>query len=122
MSEIILVGAGGFIGTVLRYLMYRLPFKTESGFPFPTLVINIIGAFMIGFITAEALKFGGGNTKLMLFLRTGICGGFTTFSTFSLEAAELFRGGETAAGLIYISVSIMGCLAAIWIAQSLVCE
>ena len=120
MLNCLVVGVGGFLGAVLRYLLCLLPLKAGNGFPFATLAVNILGAFLIGFITAESVKLGGGNEKTLLFLRTGLCGGFTTFSTFSLEVSELFRGGSPLVGIAYIAASVLGCLAAIAIAQSLV--
>lgn len=83
MTACIYVGIGGFIGSVLRYLFGLIPLKTTHGFPLLTLSINILGAFLIGFISTIALK-ESMNPHLVLLLKTGLCGGFTTFSTFRI--------------------------------------
>jgi CrcB protein len=77
MTACIYVGIGGFIGSVLRYLIGLIPLKTTHGFPLLTLSINILGAFLIGFISIIALK-KSMNPHLVLLLKTGLCGGFTT--------------------------------------------
>ena len=79
------VGAGGALGAVARYLVGLVPLLHRGAFPLPTLLINLVGAVAIGLVAAA-----GGRTALsptaLLFLQVGLCGGFTTFSTFSLEA------------------------------------
>ena len=86
MSGIICVGLGGALGAVLRYGISLLPYKGE--FPVLTLVTNVLGAFVIGCIAGMAAR-KDLPADLVLFLKTGVCGGFTTFSTFSLEAYTL---------------------------------
>lgn len=106
------VGAGGFIGSVLRYLIGLIPVKETLVFPIKTFAINLTGAFLIGIITAAALKHAAISPKLILFLKVGICGGFTTFSTFALESLDLIKGGHLSAALVYISLSaVLGVLA-----------
>ena len=88
MLECLAVGLGGFIGSVCRYLVGKIPLKNPA---------------------AKNIHI---NDKLMLFLKVGICGGFTTFSTFSLEAAELMKSGAIPAALLYIVLSaVLGILA-----------
>ena len=106
------VGAGGAIGAVSRYLLGLLPIKMQSGFPFTTLIINIIGAFCIGMIAAAVEKNTELNAKLILFLKVGICGGFTTFSTFSLEALGLLQNGKYGVGILYMVLSVILCILA----------
>jgi CrcB protein len=117
MLDCIYVGAGGFIGSVCRYLLGRIPLKT--GFPKMTLLINIMGAFILGFITAAASKDGRIDEHALLFLRVGLCGGFTTFSTFSLESANMIRSGAHFLAFIYVLLSTILCVAAIFGAQAL---
>ena len=106
------VGAGGFIGSVLRYLTGLIPVRETLVFPVKTFAINLIGAFLIGIITAAALKHAAISPKLVLFFKAGVCGGFTTFSTFALESLDLIKGGHLAAALAYISLSaVLGVLA-----------
>ena len=108
--ELILVGAGGAAGAVLRYLISLMPYR--GTFPVLTLVTNFIGALLIGFIagTSERGGLGGGA---VLFLKTGLCGGFTTFSTFSLESYNLMKQGRHEAALIYMILSAGLCLAGV---------
>lgn len=87
MLNCLAVGAGGFVGAVLRYLVSMIPLDKTGAFPVNTLLINILGAFAIGAITALGAKTAGLDPRLTLLLKTGICGGFTTFSTFALETA-----------------------------------
>lgn len=106
MAACIYVGMGGFIGSVLRYLVSLIPLKTTHGFPLLTLFINILGAFLIGFISTIALK-KSMNPHLVLLLKTGLCRGFTTFSTFALESITLHKNGNTTLAMIYIVLSIV---------------
>ena len=106
------VGIGGLIGSVLRYLVGLIPLKTTHGFPLLTLLINIFGAFLIGFISTIALK-KSMNPHLVLLLKTGLCGGFTTFSTFALESITLHKNGNTTFAVIYIVLSIILGLSAV---------
>jgi CrcB protein len=109
LRNILCVAAGGAIGAVLRYLISIIPFRTV--FPFQTFTVNITGALIIGFITAFAVLYADSTTgrvpvRLLLLLKTGICGGFTTFSTFSLETVSLFEKGHTGTGSLYIAASL----------------
>ncbi len=107
MIDCLFVGLGGFIGAVARYLISLIPIKNTNPFPINTLIINIIGAFAIGFIAYAASKNQSIDSRLLLFLKVGICGGFTTFSTFSLETAELIKNGSTGLALAYILISVL---------------
>lgn len=107
MLNCLLVGLGGFIGAVLRYLISLMPIKNPESFPVNTFIINIVGAFAIGCIAFAVSKNENIDPKLLLFLKVGVCGGFTTFSTFSLETAELIKGGSVVTAIIYIIASIV---------------
>ncbi len=114
MLDCIAVGIGGFLGSVGRYLIGKIPMKNPTLFPITTLLINIAGSFLIGCIMAIAAKNSNINPRLILFLKVGICGGFTTFSTFSLETSELINSGEILTALIYVIASVgFGLLAVI---------
>ena len=104
MFNCLVVGAGGFLGSVARYLMGLIPV--------PTIGINIIGAFLIGVISAYALRDIQFDPRLLLFLRVGICGGFTPFSTFSLDAVEMLRNGAYLPAVLYMILSVVLCLVA----------
>ena len=116
----IVVSAGGAVGTVCRYLVGLLPIRHESGFPLITLGINVVGAFLIGLIAAAAGKYAGLDPRLLLFLKVGICGGFTTFSTFSLESVNLLQNGQVLVSLSYMALSVLLCVGAVIGAQLLV--
>lgn len=114
MLECIAVGAGGFIGAVCRYLIGQIPLAENCPFPLKTFFINILGSFVIGIITAYALKNHSLNPRTVLFLKAGICGGFTTFSSFALETGGLLKNGDIGIGLLYAVLSVtVGVLAAV---------
>ncbi len=116
----LLVGAGGMIGSVGRYLFGLLPIKMYHSFPIHTLLINIIGAFMIGLIVALAEKNSNTSPQLLLFLKVGVCGGFTTFSTFSWEAMDLLQGGKFTVALVYMVLSVVLCVSAVAITSIII--
>lgn len=120
MWNCILVGIGGFIGTVCRYLIGLLPIKTDSGFPVKTFAINIIGAFVLGLIAALAAKNKAVDSRVVLMLRVGVCGGFTTFSTFAYETTDLMQNGSVGVALCYVIASVVLGILAIYSAQLLV--
>lgn len=120
MLNCLMVGIGGFIGTVCRYLIGLLPVETSSGFPVKTLIINIVGSFFIGLITALAVKNKGLNEQIMLMLKVGVCGGFTTFSTFAYESTDLMKSGYVPIALAYVCTSIILGVLAVFAAQMLV--
>ena len=114
------VGAGGFIGSVFRYLVGMIPFLNKSDIPFQTLAVNVIGAVMIGMIVQAAESYGNLNRPWLLFLKVGICGGFTTFSTFSLEALGLLQSGRELMFGIYMAASLMLCIGGVFAGKLLV--
>lgn len=107
MQGIIYVAMGGALGASARYMISLLPSKTV--FPIWTLLTNVIGAFLIGFIVG-ILSNGTQNERATLFWKTGVCGGFTTFSTFSLEALGLWEQGRIGMGSMYILFSVGLCM------------
>lgn len=116
MIEIISVGLGGFVGAVLRYLVGLIPIS-EHGFPVKTLIINILGCFAIGVISAAGAKL---SPNMTLFLKTGICGGFTTFSTFALETSGLINHQSTFSAVVYMTLSLILGVLAVAVAQNIV--
>lgn len=108
-----LVAAGGGIGTMLRYAVYLL-FRINN-FPLATLLINIAGSFIIGLIMAFSLKSTDSLPDASrLFLVTGLCGGFTTFSAFSYENLQLMQSGKYNLAFLYILLSVVFGLLAAW--------
>ena len=93
MMNCLAVGLGGFAGAVLRYLIGLIPTGETMIFPVKTFCINVIGCIVIGAITVLAAKLSV-PPRMILFLKVGVCGGFTTFSTFALESSDLIRDGH----------------------------
>ena len=114
MIQILSVGTGGFVGAVLRFLMGKLPLKEMTIFPVNTLLINVIGAFVIGIVVAAGDRYATADSNLVLFLKVGLCGGFTTFSTFSLESFALIQAGHYLVFVATVS-SVVLCLLAVWL-------
>ena len=106
MIDCIVVGIGGFIGAVCRYLIGLILIKEGCIFPIRTFMINILGSFIIGIIAALAVKNNSLNPKIILFLKVGICGGFTTFSSFALETSDLMKSGKVSVAVLYAVLSI----------------
>ena len=102
------VALGGALGAMARYAVSLLPVK--AGFPVLTLITNILGAILIGFVVGVASDHEGISEHTVLFWKTGVCGGFTTFSTFSLEAYNLLEQKRYAAGGGYVLLSCVGCI------------
>ena len=120
MIECIIVGAGGFVGAVCRYLIGMIPLKEGCAFPIKTLMINIVGSFMIGIVVALASETDFLNPRIVLFLKVGICGGFTTFSSFTLESADLIKSGKMQLAVIYTILSIILGVLAVFAGQGIV--
>lgn len=112
MLNVLAVGAGGFIGAVGRYGLGLIP--VWEGLPLMTLLINFAGSVLIGAVVEAAeLAQGGLPREAVLFLKVGLCGGFTTFSTFSLETLELIESGQWAAAGAYALASVALCVAGV---------
>ena len=105
IKNLLLVGLGGSIGSMLRYASSL--FVNSKAFPYATLSVNIIGSFIIGLVFAMSIKEPNLSNNWKLFLATGICGGFTTFSAFSLENMGLLQSGRIGIALTYIILSIV---------------
>ena len=116
LSRCLWVALGGGLGAVGRYLLSLAPFP--AGFPVATLLTNFLGAVLIGAVTALAGRSSMSPTAA-LFLRTGVCGGFTTFSTFSLEAVGLLEAGRWVAGGAYLAASVALCLVGVILGRTL---
>ena len=107
MKIILLIGAGSFIGGVCRYLLtHYIQAKSVTPFPLATLAVNIIGCFLIGAVFALIAK-GNIPGEWRLFLTTGILGGFTTFSAFSLETVYMLQTDQYMQALLYIGASLL---------------
>ena len=119
MISCLFVAIGGAVGAVARYLVGLLPVSPQNGFPVKTLAINVSGAFLIGIIAAAAEKHSV-NPNLVLLLKVGVCGGFTTFSTFALETTQLMERGSHFLAFAYICTSVIFSVAAVFASQALI--
>lgn len=106
MKHLIFVFLGGGFGSILRYAISLYFANPTQVFPKATFIVNLIGSLLIGLFIGYQLKYPI-STNLSLLLITGFCGGFTTFSTFSLESYNLFKAQEWSALSIYVSGSIV---------------
>ena len=118
--NLLAVGLGGAVGAISRYLLGLVIPKLDSGFPLATFAVNLLGCLLIGLIVGILGKHGNLEPRLVLFLQTGICGGFTTFSTFSLETLTLIEEGRYTVAVLYIILSITLGLLALFTAKQIV--
>ena len=117
MKQILLVALGGGVGAVCRYGLSLLPISAK--FPWGTLLANLAGALIIGFLAGCAARVSHFPPELNLLLKTGFCGGFTTFSTFSLESLTLLEKGRWLLGGSYMVLSVVLCLLGVALGQRL---
>jgi CrcB protein len=109
------VAAGGAIGSVLRYGVWRLWPAAPGGFPVPTLTVNLLGSFAIGLLYMWLIaRAGVSGDGARLFWMTGVLGGFTTYSAFALESNLL---GFSTTGVLYVLVTVVGCIGMAWLGR-----
>ena len=107
LKNLLIIGSGGFIGSIARYLVSQMNLSVSFySIPVGTLIVNVIGCFLIGFLTGIAEKSMILTTEWRLFLMVGICGGFTTFSAFANENLMLMHNGQVLTVLLYTALSI----------------
>ena len=111
IKNILSVGAGSFIGGIGRYLISLAMKGVSKGFPWATLAVNLLGCLMIGLLWGFLSRNASEGTSWGLFLTVGLCGGFTTFSTFSKEALTMLQAGQTWGFVSYITMSIIAGIA-----------
>ena len=110
-----IIGCGGFLGAVSRYLVSELVFITiGTGMPYGTLMVNVIGSFLLGIVAQLALAGNFLTTTVSSFLGIGFLGAFTTFSTFSVQTLELLESGSPLKALLNISLNLILCLVGAW--------
>ena len=109
------VTLGSAIGGLLRYAITRLTLTLSISFPFGTVLINVLGSFVIGYFGTLTLQSGKypASDNLRLFVMVGICGGFTTFSSFSLQTFDLMRSGGWGRALANVVLSVVLCVGAV---------
>jgi CrcB protein len=113
IKNLLLVGLGGGVGSIIRYLFYR-GLASLPAFAWGTFAVNIIGCFLIGLFWGHFVKAGSDNWKLLLM--TGFCGGFTTFSAFTLDGINLLREQKTGLFFLYTAGTVVMCLLATFVA------
>ncbi|MDZ7680796.1 MAG: fluoride efflux transporter CrcB [Fodinibius sp.] len=114
VQSIFMVGIGGFVGSVLRYLIsHYMSINTQTVFPLGTFVVNLAGSLLIGMIIAASLN-DDLSQQLRLLLATGFCGGFTTFSSFSYEFFSLLQNGYNGYAFLYAGASLALGLLFVW--------
>ena len=111
IRNIIAVGAGSFIGGIARYLVSLVMKGISKGFPLATLLVNLLGCLIIGLLWGFLSRNASESTSWGLFLTVGLCGGFTTFSTFSKEALTMLQTGQIWGFASYIAISILAGIA-----------
>lgn len=107
IKNIAVVGAGSFIGGAARYLISLVMKGIGKGFPWATLAVNLVGCFLIGLLWGLFSRSSGEGDSLALFLTVGLCGGFTTFSTFSKESLMMLQSGNIWGFAGYIALSVI---------------
>ena len=115
MTKLLLAGAGGFAGSIVRYGISLLMQKWTTSFPWATLLINVLGCFLIGGVLPAV----EGKPYLLVFLVPGVLGGFTTFSAFGHETVRLAQGGTPVLAAAYVAASVGLGLSAVWLGRAL---
>ena len=123
LKAMLMAGAGGFVGTCLRYLVgVCVKQWCVSTFPLGTFIVNIVGCFVIGIVFALSERAGVLSSNHVLLLATGFCGGFTTFSAFANEAWMLGAKGDMTMSFLYIVASVALGILAVWCGRTLICH
>lgn len=120
IKNIAIVGAGSFLGGTARYLVSLAMKGVSKGFPWATLAVNLAGCFIIGLLWGLFSKNGTESSNWALFLTVGLCGGFTTFSTFSKEALVMLQGGNVWGFAGYVAISVIAGIALVALGYFLV--
>jgi fluoride exporter len=117
LAEILLVGGGGLIGSVARYLMQGATYRLirDPWIPWGTLAVNVLGCFVIGFLSELAQTRQVFGPQLRLFLFIGVLGGFTTFSTFAYETVAFTQSGQWLPFAANAMLHLFLCLGAVWV-------
>ena len=115
LTTVLFIALGGALGTLARYFVSLAALPISQSLPWGTILINIVGSFIIGLFGTLTLAQGRFPVpeSARLFVMIGLCGGFTTFSSFSLQTLDLLRGGALGRALVNVLLSVVLCLAAV---------
>ena len=119
LKQILLVGLGGGVGSIFRYLVSRFTYSASDKllaptFPVATFIVNMVGCLLIGILIGMSYKYISFDNNLKLLLVTGFCGGFTTFSAFSLESLQLYQAGNYFSLIAYVLLSVVLGILLVW--------
>jgi CrcB protein len=115
LFQLLAIATGGAVGAVLRFLLStRVYAWLGRGFPYGTLMVNVLGSFLMGFLTIVLLERSMADPAWRAVILVGFLGAFTTFSTFSIETLNLIDEGEMMRAGLNVSVSVVACLVAAW--------
>lgn len=122
LKSLLIVGTGSFIGGAMRYLLSMFMRNIcGQGFPWGTLAVNLLGCLLFGIVFGMFSKNSSTDSALYLLLTTGVCGGFTTFSTFAHESVQMLQHGNTSGFIGYVATSVIAGFALIalgyWMAK-----
>jgi CrcB protein len=125
MTQVLLIAAGGALGSVGRYYVAGaferwLGIAIGAGFPYGTLAVNIIGSAVLGLLVGLFTALLESTPEMRFFLVVGLLGGFTTFSAFSLDTVALFEKGEVGRALLYVALSVILSVGALYLVLRLV--
>lgn len=116
LTQLFLVASGGAVGSVMRYLVAStVQTMTNTSFPFGTLTVNVVGSFVMGFLYVFIIERSSLSPEWRLLLLVGLLGGFTTFSSFSIETMNLLEQSQIIKALYNIVGSVVICLSATWL-------
>ena len=106
-KDILLAGIGSFLGGSARYIVSQFVHSNSYAYPWATFAVNVLGCFLIGLLWGIMIRFPNAPSWVPLFLMSGFCGGFTTFSAFSRESFALLQSGNHMTFIIYVSGSVL---------------
>lgn len=122
MQNLLIVGLGGFLGSIARYLLnnFILNLTAQSRFPFGTFAVNVLGCLLIGLLAGVAERRLAFSPEVRLLLFTGLLGGFTTFSAFGLETIDMVRRSGFGLAALYAGGSVTLGISAVWLGLTLI--
>lgn len=113
--QILLVGLGGCIGAIMRYGITRWLVSAAVTFPFATLLVNVLGSFLLGLFATWIMHKTSIEHELRLLIQVGLFGALTTFSTFSLDTLNLLNSGQLSKAMLNVVLNVVLCLMAVWL-------